>query len=123
MPPAIALRPVDQLLPVVDQPEWLSLDVSVQPFFDQRLHFASRGVGDADVNAMHVAAGAAEIEFVRRVAQPLRLDLRPARPALLLLLLLLLFLLLVLIAALDSQSSGALPFERRDARGRDRHCL
>src|SRR5262249_49130008 len=45
------------------------------------------------------------------------------RPALLLLLLLLLILLLFLIAAFDSQSSGALPFERRDARGRDRQCL
>ena len=65
-----------------------------------------------------------EVELVRRVAQPLRFDLRPSRPALLLLLLLLLFLLLlVLIAAFDSQSSGALLFERRDGRGRDRQCL
>ena len=61
MPPSVALRPVDQLLPVVDQPERLGFDVGVQPLFDQRLHFARRGVGDADVNAVHVAAGAAEI--------------------------------------------------------------
>src|SRR5262245_17159029 len=61
MPPAVALRPMDKLLPVVDQPEWLGFDIGVQPLFDQRLHFARRSVGDADVNAMHVAAGAAEI--------------------------------------------------------------
>jgi hypothetical protein len=61
MPPSVALRPVDKLLPVVNQPERLGLDVGVQPLFDQCLHFARGGVGDTDVNAMHVAAGAAEI--------------------------------------------------------------
>ncbi len=81
--PAVALRPEDQLRPVAGQAEGLRLDVGVQPLLDERLDLAGGGVGNADVEAMHVAAEAREVELVRPVVQPFlraRRRLRSAGP-------------------------------------------
>ena len=64
MPPTIALRPMHQLLPIIDEIQRFGFDVGVQPLFNQRFDFARRGVSHADVNLFQIAAGAVEIEFV-----------------------------------------------------------
>ena len=84
VPPAVALRPEDELRAVAGEAERLRLDIGVQPFLDERLDVARGGVGDADVEAMHVAAEAREVDLVGAVVQPLlrpRRRLRSARPA------------------------------------------
>ena len=76
--PAVALGPEHQLLAVVHQAQRLALDVGVQALFDERLDLAGLGVDDADVQLVHVAAQAREVQLVGRGAQPLR---RPADAA------------------------------------------
>src|SRR5262249_55573833 len=70
--PAVALRPEDEILAVTDEAKRPRLDVAVRPLFDDRAHLAGRGIGDADVVALLVAAQAGEVNPVGRGAQPLR---------------------------------------------------
>src|SRR4051812_18738696 len=70
--PAVALGPEEQVLPVVHEAQRLGLDIGVEALFDDRAHFARVRVGDADVEALHVAAQAREVDLVRGGAQPLR---------------------------------------------------
>src|SRR5262245_3466540 len=103
--PAVTLRPVNQLLTVVDEAQWFGLDVGIQPFLDERFHFARFRVGDANIDLLHVAAGAAEVKLVRGFAQPFGFDPLPLASPLLLLLLLLILILF--------ESSLLLPLSRR----------
>src|SRR4051812_1552864 len=70
--PAVALGPEEQVLPVVHEAQRLGLDIGVEALFDDRVHFAGVGVGDADVEALHVSAQAREVDLVGGGAQPLR---------------------------------------------------
>src|SRR4051812_2630410 len=70
--PAVALGPEEQVLPVVHEAQRLGLDIGVEALFDDRVHFAGVGVGDADVEALHVSAQAREVDLVGGGAQPFR---------------------------------------------------
>ena len=61
--PAVALRPEDNVRAVVDEPQRLRLDVGVEPLLDQHLDLAGRGIGDADVELVQVAALAREVQL------------------------------------------------------------
>src|SRR6185437_13657889 len=84
--PAVAFRPVNHLAGS-EQPQRIDLDVGVGALLNQRLDFAARRIGDADVDSLQVAAGAIEVESIRRIAEPLWFDLASLWRALLLLLL------------------------------------
>src|SRR3954465_10148201 len=70
--PAVALGPEEQVLPVVHEAQRLGLDIGVEALFADRVHFAGVGVGDADVEALHVSAQAREVDLVGGGAQPFR---------------------------------------------------
>ena len=70
MAPAVAFRPPDHLLSAVDQAQGLDFDVGVEDFLDKGLDLARFSVGQADVIAVQVAALAAEVELIGRIAQP-----------------------------------------------------
>jgi hypothetical protein len=52
--------------------QWFRFDVGVEPLFDQRLDLTGRGIGDADIQAVLIAAQSAEIELAGGIAEPLR---------------------------------------------------
>src|SRR4029079_11251669 len=115
VPPPVALRPVQQVLAVVDETQRPRLDVGVEPLFDDYLHVAARCVGDAHVETFHVAAQPREIDLVARRAQPLRgharagagTTLAPTHPP-------------APLALIAAERPGILTLALGDGRGRDR---
>src|SRR5581483_5736243 len=62
--PAITLAPPDQLGAVVNDAERFGFDIDIHALLDERLNLAGSGVDGADIHAMQIAAGAAEVELV-----------------------------------------------------------
>ncbi len=70
MAPAIALRPPEEFLAIVDETRDFRLDVGVQALLDEHLGVAGVGIDDAHVQLVHVAADAREIDLVGSVGEP-----------------------------------------------------
>ena len=77
MPPAVSFRPVNQLLPAVQESQRLDLDVGVRPLRDHDSRLTGRRVGLDDVDAFEVAGGA----VVVRPCRPFGLSHRRRPPA------------------------------------------
>ena len=71
MPPAVPLGPENNLAAVVHQVQGLRVDIGVQPLLNNGFDIAGHGVGDTHIQLMTVAAGAGEVNLIRRVAEPL----------------------------------------------------